>query len=204
MCDACQRYFGTKIEKVALSDWPFNFVRFNMAITTKKKKPAQMDTDIGHMTAYKMPGYSKVHLKCNTSIADNSRPLEITIPAFPQEPRLVCRTLVKMAIGSLANNKSVDIFAAQFNAARRFSRFNDKNIKWWYLERVDPKKMRKAFNLGAEARKEPITLEIICLDNTPAFFLLTYFFLNITTPIEPHFEMNLPQELPEGTRIYRV
>jgi len=150
MCDACQRYFGTKVERLALSDWPFNFVRFNMSIPTKKKKPAQMDTDLGHMTACKIPGYSKIHLKSGVSIADKFPQLEIQIPAFPNEPRLVCRTLVKIAIGSLANIKSVNIFAPQFNPARQFSRFDDNRIKWWYLERVDRGKMRKAFELGAD------------------------------------------------------
>ncbi len=204
VCDTCQSYFGSKVEKTAISDWPFNFVRFNMAIPTKKKKPVQMDTDLGHMTAYKLPGYSMVHPKCESPTAHKSRFRETTIPAFPQEPRLVCRVLVKMAIGSLAQDKSVDVFAKRFDTARRFARFGDTKIKWWYLERVNLKEMRKVFSLGAEAYKKPVNWEIVYLDGIPAFFHLTYFFLNIATPIEPHFEMNLPLELPEGTRLYRV
>jgi hypothetical protein len=204
VCDNCQSYFGSQVEKTAICDWPFNFVRFNMAIPTKKQKPVQMDTDLGHLTAYKLPGYSMVHPKRESAPVDKSRSKIIRIPAFPQKPRLVCRALVKIAIGSLASNNSADVFGTRINAARRFARFGDLNIKWWYLERVNLKEMRKAFNLGAKAYKEPIKLETIYFDSIPAFFHLTYFFLNIITPIEPHFEMNLPQELPEGTRIYRV
>jgi hypothetical protein len=192
------------VEKIAISDWPFNFVRFNMTIPTKKKKPPQMDTDLGHMTAYKLPGYSMVHPKRESALAHKSRSHEITIPAFPQDPRLVCRALVKIAIGSLATSNSTNVFGTRINAARRFARFGDLNIKWWYWERVNLKEMRKAFNLGAKAYKEPIKLETIYFDNVPVFFHLTYFFLNIITPIEPRFKMNLPQELPDGTRMYQV
>jgi hypothetical protein len=55
-----------------------------------------------------------------------------------------------------------------------------------------------------DAKNEPIKLEIIHINDNPVLFLLSYFFLSITTPLEPKLEIELPQQLPEGTRFYRV
>ena len=197
MCDKCQNYFGGKVEQPVLSDWPFCFVRLIMAIPTKKKKSPKMRTNLGPIAAFKSPGYvqSSFDVRINP-------PLQI--PAYPQDSRLVCRALVKMAIGSLVGSASVDTFASRFNAARQFARYGDAKIKWWYLEQVNLKARMEALKLGADACKEPVKLETVYLDDIPAFFHLKYFFLKIVTPIEPHFEMDLPKDLPEGTHIYQV
>jgi hypothetical protein len=197
MCDKCQNYFGSKVEQPVLSDWPFCFVRLIMAIPTKTKKAPKMNTNLGSIAAFRLPGYFQPSFDVRVN-----PPLEI--PASPRDRRLVCRALVKMAIGSLVSSDSVDIFAERFKAARQFTRYGDAKIKWWYLEQVNLKAMMEALKLGADARKETVKLETVYLDGISAFFHLKYFFLKIVTPIEPQFEMDLPQELPEGTHIYRV
>jgi hypothetical protein len=177
-----------------------------MAIPTKKKKSAKMVTDLGPISAYKTPGYirSSFDVRRESPQDADKRLGRISIPASPREPRLVCRALVKIAIGSFANLNSVDVFGKQFDDARQFARFNNPKTKWWYAEHVDLNGMKSALKLGAAAHKERIRLETMFVDDIPAFFHLKLFFLDILTPIEPRIRLRLPEDLPEGTRFYRV
>ena len=43
MCDRCQNAFGTRVEKKALADYPFNLLRTFLGIPTKKGKAPFFD-----------------------------------------------------------------------------------------------------------------------------------------------------------------
>ena len=181
-----------------------------MAVPTKKRRSAQMVTELGHMTACDSPWYATLDAKCELQLDDDGK-LRETVPASPQDPRLVCRALVKMAIGWLARIELADVFAERINTARRFARFNHPKIKWWYLEKIDRERMKESLNDGIEENQGAVVLKTVHLDSVPAYFYLKYYFLEILTPIEPHFGIeavlqhpDLPADLTEGADLHHV
>jgi hypothetical protein len=50
-CERCNAYFGSKVEQIALSSFPFSLFRFAAQVPNKRGKAARLETDIGTLYA---------------------------------------------------------------------------------------------------------------------------------------------------------
>jgi hypothetical protein len=132
VCDACQKYFGTKVERDALADHPFLLLRTLLALPTKKRKaPWLHDPFEGRLESGGRPGL--LHYEPAAHFQDASEKSVMRFVAQPRKPRNVCRFLLKMGIEAIAFESPDDALDARFDSARAVAR-GKSQAPWWYLE----------------------------------------------------------------------
>lgn len=132
VCDACQKYFGTKVERDALADHPFLLLRTLLALPTKKRKAPWFDDPLeGRLESGGRPGL--LHYEPAAHFKDANKKSVMRCFAQPRNPRNVCRFLLKMGIEAIAFESPDDALHDRFDAARAVAR-GQSQAPWWYLE----------------------------------------------------------------------
>ncbi|WBY02927.1 HNH endonuclease [Ramlibacter tataouinensis] len=132
VCDACQRYFGTKVERDALAEHPFLLLRTLLALPTKKRKAPWSDDPLeGRLESGGRPGL--LHFEPAAHFKDASKKSVMRFVAQPRNPRNVCRFLLKMGIEAIAFESPEDALDDRYDPARAVAR-GTSQAPWWYLE----------------------------------------------------------------------
>lgn len=132
VCDSCQNYFGTKVERLALADHPFLLLRTLLALPTKKRRAPWFDDPFeGRLESAGSPGM----LLYNPAphIENASEKSVMRLPPHPKDSRAVCRFLLKMGIEAIAFDAPDEALHDRFDAARAVAR-GKSNANWWYME----------------------------------------------------------------------
>jgi hypothetical protein len=147
VCDGCQKYFGAKIERDALSDAPFHMIRTLLSLPTKKGNAPWFEDPLeGALLAAGRPG--QVHYMPSAHIASVEVKTVMRFLAAPRNPRIVCRFLLKMGLEAVAFNSPDKALHTRYDAARAFARRGSPGTKWWYVEVNDPEALSRWFGGG--------------------------------------------------------
>lgn len=140
VCDSCNQYFGAKIESKVLQDYPFNVLRLFSSVRTKKKKWASVSHPIGKLFASpydRVVGLDPIGGEVERQLLAGDR-TQLRIIAETENPLLMCRFLLKIALECVARDSVIDAIRAKYAAARRFARNPQKGDSWWFMYRFDP------------------------------------------------------------------
>lgn len=139
-CAACNQYFGSKVESLALSSFPFLPYRIFMQIPTAKRKSPKLQTPLGLLQCTGTPGV--FGMDCAVGgveqqfWADRQEGL-VLIPAMCTQPLAVARLLLKMGIEAIAYSGANYALQKDLDEARQFARAPKNGTSWWFTMRVD-------------------------------------------------------------------
>jgi hypothetical protein len=157
VCDPCNQYFGSKVEAVAAADYPLNVIRLMNGVVTKKRKWATLSHYRGLLEARPIPG--TFGLEPATDEIEqrilNGQIAQLRVLAETRYPTLLCRTLLKIAIETIACGNIRDALAERYDAARQFARAPGTGSHWWFLYHGDP-----ASGLKVAADMKPMSIGI--------------------------------------------
>ena len=140
VCDQCNLYFGTKIEKDVLTYAPFGLSRVTQAV---KSKAGKYPLIVNERMQYQSTGYWDGMLFRSDPPHDNLIPLpDGRMLCFPKwaHPNLLVRFFIKMGIECLLSSPEVDFYHERFNAARRCARYGDRADGWDFAMGLYPDK----------------------------------------------------------------
>jgi len=109
------------------------------------------------------------------------------ILAETENPRIVCRFLLKMAIELLATTEPSLVFSEAFDEARVFALTGEKQNEWWYMfdENITvAKKLMIPVDTHMQSPNESLTLELIELDKSRFVFHMKLFYLDMFCPLD--------------------
>jgi len=132
VCDICNQYFGTKLEKPVLAIAPFAFERTALNIPNKKGRSPSFSQSpyyalhpTGFRDVFVLAGQRFV---LDAALSGQS----ISIPQAPDEDWLIARFLLKMGLELMLFTDTIDPYEGQFDSARRFARAPDLTATWQY------------------------------------------------------------------------
>ncbi len=135
VCEKCNNYFGSNIERQALNDYPFLHYRFSSCITTKRGKYPKIKTRIGDFISSPFeriiglnPRSEEIERRIN-----NGHITQFRILAEITDPYAICRFLLKMGLEIIADDRPYEIYNSKYDAARRVARSPKLGDKWWFL-----------------------------------------------------------------------
>lgn len=133
VCDRCQNYFGSKIERIALNNYPFSHWRTFGGILTKKGRIPFFDDVEGTFFGPDESGASSIAFNpiFLRSILEGKK-TQIRLLAVPTDPTYVCRFLLKMGLELLHEDGIDNALHSRYLAARRFARFCQPGSRWWF------------------------------------------------------------------------
>jgi hypothetical protein len=203
VCDPCNQYFGSKVERLALGSFPFLAFRLLLGIPTKRGRSPQMESHLGRLSSG--PAGS-IHIDAaDESTARGIASGEISqvrIPAVPMEPLAVCRMLLKMGIEVIASNSHADALDGRLDAARLFARSPAKGAAWWFMITTDHDRLFRRFLDGVTYADwvDGISMSTVDVEGEDVFHL-RLLDMSLITPLRPVFEPapELAQNEPEWT-----
>lgn len=139
VCSQCNRYFGDKVEGLALNSFPFLPFRLFLGIPTKKGVAPKMMVHLGTLRGSLRSGHfgiDPVSPEVEKAL-DQGKITQIRILAEPTEPVAVCRMLVKMGLEVVAMDSPDDARSSKFDSARVFARRPAKGMEWWFFINTD-------------------------------------------------------------------
>ena len=187
VCSACNQYFGSKVEQLALSSHPFVSWRLMMGVPSKKKKPARVRTVWGEFVGSPGPGLlgaigrtPEFDVKLQRGDITVGR-----IPAWVTEPEAICQLLLKMAMEVVAEHDPAEARSQRFDALRDAARRPKSGTSWWFVLHVDSAAHFERFKTGItnQAWVDGVYLETI-LDQGVELFHLSLLDFHLFTPIE--------------------
>jgi hypothetical protein len=193
-CDGCQNRFGSAIEQQALADYPFSLLRVLMGIPTKKDKAPWMPSWEGKLTGSLTPGtfgYDPAPQFEDAILAGTKTQMRIV--AHPSKPGMICRTLLKMGLETLAADDPNEVFDERFDAARQYALLGTKDRPWWYLQIEDIESVTECCHGGAGE----VGLEIVEVEAQAEAFHLRLLYLDMVTPLIPAMSPPPLDGLPE-------
>lgn len=202
VCDACQNYFGTKVERDALADHPFLLLRTILALPTKKRKaPWLVDPLEGRVESAGQPGL--LLYEPSSFIPDPSQKAVMRFLAQPTNPRAVCRLLLKMGIEALAFESADEALHERFDAARALAR-GRSNERWWYLE-FDRASSEVQWFSGELAEGES-PVELYVSEPSPGIetVVLNFGPVTLMAPLLPNIEPDLSGDWDSRWRLVRA
>jgi hypothetical protein len=208
ICDSCQNYFGAKVERKALADYPFAFLRVITGMPTKKRRAPRLDSWEGEIRAGPRPStlqYKPAHYFA--AAWRSGRKTQISLLAQPTQPRFVCRMLVKMGVEFVAANDGPAVHGSSLDAARRFARYGTKQAAWWYVMHTNVESVRSFIEAGTfrDAEDDRIELERLPHQDSPGLFRLRLPFFDLLTPLSPRIALTESADLPEPEyMVFRV
>lgn len=140
VCDSCNHYFGAKVESKVLQDYPFNVLRLFSGVCTKKKKWAGLNHPIGRLKASpcdRVIGLDPSNDEVEHQLLTGNR-TQFRIIAETENPLLMCRFLLKVALECVARDCILDAMKVSYAEARRFARNPHRGDRWWFMYRFDP------------------------------------------------------------------
>jgi len=130
VCDGCNQYFGSKIEKHVLESMPFAGVRIMLNVPNKKGRLTHF-TCKDHYSVFPTTYRDLVLFAGRQPIIDAAMEgRAIPAPQFPEDDWLMARFLLKMGLELLLTDDLVNPFDAEFNGSRRFSRCPNVGDSW--------------------------------------------------------------------------
>jgi hypothetical protein len=140
VCDACNQYFGQKVEAFALQSFPFLTYRLFQGIPSKARKMASLPTTLGKVTASGWPG--RVHLDPRTEALGvgvaQGQATTFRILAEVTQPLAVARMLLKIGLETMGKYFYDVAVSDRLEQARTFCRRPKRGTKWWILLSCDP------------------------------------------------------------------
>lgn len=156
VCDRCNNYFATKIEKRVLESGEFQYLRFHQSIKNKAGRTPEIEGFIGpHKVKFRAEGwpfqfnfilsedsYDALESYLKTEAGRKASCILIPESGQPAENALISRWLAKMALEALAHRISKNenwneaiVEDAQFDPIRQFARFAKRGECWDYSKR---------------------------------------------------------------------
>jgi len=142
VCDSCNQYFGSKLEREVLAVPPFNVERVAAAIRTKKGRYAKMDSP--DVSLYSTGFWDQLVFSghtdwCKRTFMTPDRGF-LLIDPHPRQRELVARFLLKMGLELLLFAEAEDPYARQFDAARNCAREGRSAKDWEVAYGLYPKR----------------------------------------------------------------
>lgn len=157
-CQACNQYFGQKVESKALRSFPFIGFRVLAGIPSKKGVMPQTATLIGSVHATGTPGIVELQPRDNeiSHRVSNGKISQLRIIAEVTEPLAVCRMLLKIGLEQLGKHFLEVAASNRVLAARNFARRPGPGERWWFILQSKPRE----YVFGADAPLE-FPIEIV-------------------------------------------
>lgn len=192
-CDACNQYFGQKVESKALQSFPFIGFRVLHGVPSKKGAMPSMATTVGTVHATGRSGFIALEPR-NQNIAGLVAAGEISqlrVIAEVNEPLAVCRMLLKIGLEQLGKHFYEVAVSERVQAAREFARRPKRGEQWWFIIRGRPDE----YCLRSEAPPE-FSVEIV---ERGGVLISAMHMTGISTmvPLEPRASPPEVGELPE-------
>jgi hypothetical protein len=139
ICDRCNHYFGSKVEKEALSLSPLAVARIFMSIKSKRKRHARCKgirfTKDAQGIEFEAEGSDAasivVHVNQNEYDGLKTERINTFYVSFGDEGmRSMVRLLIKMGLEVIAASKNLNVYDPVFNEARRAARNPKKSSVW--------------------------------------------------------------------------
>jgi hypothetical protein len=182
-CDACNQYFGQKVEPKALGSFPFSTYRLFQGMPTKKRKMTSMQVTIGQIHASGIPGI--LHLEPrDQGIYEKVASKEVRvfrIPAVVTEPLAICRMLLKIGLEVLANEFYDVATSPRLQDAINYARNPRRGQRWWFVLHTDPEEMASY----KDSQEEGIHFVEVIENNEVFCLVLRLTGITIFTPLEP-------------------
>jgi hypothetical protein len=199
VCDACNNYFGTKVEPRALDSFPFLPFRVLLGIPTKKRRASKLEVLQGTVFGSSSAGRVELDPR-DEEVAAGVRTGRITqmrLIAQPTEPVAVCRFLLKMGLEVLAGDDGMLAREARFDATRTFARAPKRGSGWWFLLHTDHERLFPHFVRGVsiDEWRDGIVLEVV-QESGAEIFHLEMLGEHMFTPLEPHVLPGPPEDFP--------
>jgi len=178
VCDSCNHYFGAKIESKVLRDYPFNVLRLFSGVRTKKKSWAALNHPIGKLKASpydRIIGLDPSDDETEHRLLAGNR-TQFRIIAETENPLLMCRFLLKVALECVARDCLLDALKVKYAEARRFARNPHRGDSWWFMYRHDP--------VADGGQNTKTQAEIVELQGVE-MGLITIFGCNFFVPLDP-------------------
>lgn len=142
-CDACNQYFGQKVESKALSSFPFIGFRVLTGVPSKKKKMPSIKTSIGNIYATAKSNIVELEARCQDlhKSVINGQVTQFRLIAEVTEPLAVCRMLLKIGLEQLGKHFYEVAISERVQAAREFARSPKRDNDWWFIIRSNPDKL---------------------------------------------------------------
>lgn len=139
-CNACNQYFGQKVESKALRSFPFIGCRILAGVPSKKGAFPHTGTSIGAVHATGVPGIVELQprdneLSCRVSAGEVS---QLRLVAEVTEPLAVCRMLLKIGIEQLGKHFFEVAISDRMLPARQFARRPVRGSRWWFILQSKP------------------------------------------------------------------
>ena len=137
VCDNCNEYFGSKVERQVAAAPPFAVERVRAGLKTKHGKQAKFEST--NVNLYST-GYWD-HVVFAASLADiiSLKPRNMLLSesggylfldSGPRDQVNIVRLLLKMGLELLLSSGDIDPYSAAFDTARKFSRYAPKGSQW--------------------------------------------------------------------------
>lgn len=192
-CDACNQYFGQKVESKALASFPFIGHRILSGTPSKKGTMPKAQGSLGFIKA--TGRFGTFELEPRTEEVGNrvmsGEITQIRLVAEVTEPLAVCRMLLKIGLELLGKHFYEVAISDRMAAAREFARKPKRGGDWWFLVRSSPQN----YLLGQlEASESQIEL----IEQQGILFLVMHMpGISITIPLElgtiPPSKVELPE-----------
>ncbi len=139
-CNACNQYFGQKVESKALRSFPFIGFRVLAGIPSKKGALPHIGTLIGAVHATGTPGIVELQPRDNEFICrvSTGEVSQLRVVAEVTEPLAVCRMLLKIGLEQLGKHFYEVATSDRVLAARQFARRPGRGDRWWFILQSKP------------------------------------------------------------------
>ncbi len=157
-CNACNQYFGQKVESKALRSFPFIGFRVLAGIPSKKGALPYAGASIGAAHATGTLGIVELEprdneITCRISTGEVS---QLRLVADVTEPLAVCRMLLKIGLEQLGKHFYEVAISDCVLAARKFARRPGRGDRWWFILQSEPNE----YVFGSEEPRE-FSVEIV-------------------------------------------
>ena len=138
VCDPCNQYFGSKLEKPVLDHAPFSVSRVSQAVRNKQGRQPLLE---GYGLTLQSTGFWDRFLLASDPPHNHLMPLRggrLVLNATWAKPEHIARFLLKMGLELLITSNDVDAYAGQFDPARNCARYGRLADKWDFAMGVYP------------------------------------------------------------------
>ena len=156
VCDQCNQYFGSNVEKNALALSPLAIARILMSIKSKRKRHARL-IGVRFEKNYKGMKFeaegsdeADIIVRVNQDAYNDLKANKIKTLYWSFEegmPSLV-RLLIKMGLEIIATSKKLDVYDPVFDKARMAARNPKKSLVWKVAETLLP--LRSCWESGVD------------------------------------------------------
>ncbi|AEG00659.1 HNH endonuclease [Methylomonas methanica] len=197
-CDACNQYFGQKVESKALQSFPFSGFRVLTGVPSKKGTMPKIQTTAGVVHATGNSGVVQLEPRSDElrRLINSGKVNQLRIIAEVTEPLAVCRTLLKIGLEQLGKHFYEVATSERVRAARDFARRPARSEHWWFIIQANPVKYVSGAHQYTNSSIEIIEREGVLIS------VLHLLGVSTMIPLEQGTLPPEPRELPEPE--YRI